>query len=91
MKENSFVCKMRIASDPPPPPLTIHNIENQGQNRAAGGGICDVHGVFTDVQAQRVLVEDRPVLQQILQGDDPTWNQQGWSDGPCVTGLLGAE
>lgn len=50
-----------------------------------------MHGVFTDVQAQRVLVEDWPVLQQILQGDDPTWNQQGGSDGPCVTGLLGAE
>lgn len=50
-----------------------------------------MHGVFTDVQAQRVLVEDRPVLQQILQCDDPTWNQQGWSDGPFVTVLLGAE
>lgn len=43
-----------------------------------------MHGVFTNVHAQRVLVENWLVLPQILQRDDPTWNQYKRSDGPFV-------
>lgn len=56
--------------------LTVHDVEDQRQNRAAGGSVWDVHGVLPDTQVHRVLVEERLVLQQVLQRDDPTWNQQ---------------
>lgn len=59
-----------------PPHLTIHYVEYECQHRAAGGGIWDMHGVFPDVQPQRVLIQHRLVLQQIIQGDDAAWRTQ---------------
>lgn len=56
-------------------PLTIHYVEYESQHRAAGGGVWDVHGVFPDVQPERVLIQHRLVLQQIIQGDDATCNE----------------
>lgn len=53
-----------------PAHLTIHYVEYECQHGAAGGGIWDMHGVFPDVQSQRVLIQHRLVLQQIIQGDD---------------------
>lgn len=57
---------------PPPatPPLTVHYVEYERQHGAAGGGVRDVHGVLANVQLQRVLVQQRLVPAQVLQGDD---------------------
>lgn len=55
--------------------LTIHYVEYECQHRATGGGVWDMHGVFPNVQAQRVLIQHRLVLQQIVQGDNATWNE----------------
>lgn len=55
--------------------LTIHYVEYECQHRATGGGVWDIHGVFPKVQLQRVLIQHRLVLQQIIQGDNAAWNQ----------------
>lgn len=58
-----------------PAHLTVHYVEYERQHGAAGGGVWDVHGVLPDVQPQRVLIQHRLVLQQIVQGDDATLNE----------------
>lgn len=40
-----------------------------------------MHGVLPDVQPQRVLIQHRPVLQQVIQGDDSTCKDEG-GDNP---------
>lgn len=55
--------------------LTIHYVEYECQHRATGGGVWDMHGVFPYVQPERILIQHRLILQQIIQGDNPTWNE----------------
>lgn len=55
--------------------LTIHYVEYECQHRATGGGIWDMDGVFPNMQLQRVFIQHGLVLQQILHGDDTTWNK----------------